>query len=224
MPIDIDELLAILPRLVRENDTVKGAIISALSGVVATHEDILMVIGEMDKRFEKVDQRFEKVDQRFEKMDQKWSTMFREVLWMRKGLASLGNRSGHKTEKIILSFWREILQNRFGVDIDGITELVLLEQVGARKTPVEIQFDMYAPGDPPHLFELKFHPSRDDINNFVAKAAKFEKAKGQVPELVLIGQEIPPAVKRYAENLGIHVLEPDPEPPEVWEIPSEEPN
>ena len=38
--IDIDELLKILPKLIRENDTIKGAILSALSGIVATHEDI----------------------------------------------------------------------------------------------------------------------------------------------------------------------------------------
>ncbi len=46
--IDIDELLRILPQLIRENDTVKGAIITALSGVVATHEDIERVIDEFD--------------------------------------------------------------------------------------------------------------------------------------------------------------------------------
>jgi hypothetical protein len=35
--IDIDELLEIPPKLIRENDTEKGAINSALFGVVATH-------------------------------------------------------------------------------------------------------------------------------------------------------------------------------------------
>ena len=50
--INIENLLKILPKLVRENDTVKGAIITALTGVVATHEDIKEMIHEMDKRFE----------------------------------------------------------------------------------------------------------------------------------------------------------------------------
>ncbi|MBD3214146.1 MAG: hypothetical protein GF311_16170 [Candidatus Lokiarchaeota archaeon] len=57
--IDIDELLKILPKLIRENDTVKGAIISALSGVVATHEDIVELNKAMDKRFEAMDKRFD---------------------------------------------------------------------------------------------------------------------------------------------------------------------
>ncbi|HMF34128.1 MAG TPA: hypothetical protein VKK79_22075, partial [Candidatus Lokiarchaeia archaeon] len=58
MSIDIDELLKILPQLIRENDTVKGAILTALSGVVATHLDVEMVIQAMEKRFEAVDRQF----------------------------------------------------------------------------------------------------------------------------------------------------------------------
>jgi len=65
MSIDIDELLKILPQLIRENDTVKGAILTALSGVVATHADVEMVIQAMEKRFEAVDRRFEAVDRQF---------------------------------------------------------------------------------------------------------------------------------------------------------------
>ena len=53
--IDIDELLKILPKLIRENDTIKGAILSALSGIVATYEDIQELVTQMDKRFEAQD-------------------------------------------------------------------------------------------------------------------------------------------------------------------------
>ncbi|MBD3215267.1 MAG: hypothetical protein GF311_21850 [Candidatus Lokiarchaeota archaeon] len=81
--IDIDELLKILPKLIRENDTVKGAIISALSGVVATHDDIVKLTEAMDKRFEQMDKRFEfiidrmdkraeQVDKRFEQVDKRF--------------------------------------------------------------------------------------------------------------------------------------------------------
>ncbi len=70
MKIDVDELLKILPQLIRENDTVKGAILTALSGVMATREDIKDVIREMDKRFEamqqQMDKRFEAVNNHFE--------------------------------------------------------------------------------------------------------------------------------------------------------------
>ncbi len=65
MNIDVDELIKILPQLIRENDAVRGAILSALSGVVATREDIKDMIREMDRRFEMVEKRFEMVDKRF---------------------------------------------------------------------------------------------------------------------------------------------------------------
>src|SRR5271157_41705 len=78
MDFDIDELLRILPQLIRENDTVKGAIITALSGVVATHEDIERVIEEADRRFEAADRRFEALQQqlndRFEAADRRFET------------------------------------------------------------------------------------------------------------------------------------------------------
>ncbi len=61
MNIDVDELIKILPQLIRENDAVRGAILSALSGVVATREDIKDMIREMDRRFEGVDKRFEMI-------------------------------------------------------------------------------------------------------------------------------------------------------------------
>jgi hypothetical protein len=62
--IDIDDLLKILPKLIRENDAVKGAIISALSGVVATHDDIVELNKAMEQR---LDKRLEAMEQRLNK-------------------------------------------------------------------------------------------------------------------------------------------------------------
>jgi predicted nuclease with TOPRIM domain len=77
--INIDELLKVLPKLIRENDRVKGAIISALSGVVATHEDIVQLTKTMDDRFERMDNRFnsiqQRMDDRFERMDNRFNSM-----------------------------------------------------------------------------------------------------------------------------------------------------
>jgi hypothetical protein len=77
--INIDELLKVLPRLIRENDTVKGAIITALSGVVATREDIKDLMREMDRRFEKMDKRFEQMDKRFEQMQKQMDKRFEQM-------------------------------------------------------------------------------------------------------------------------------------------------
>ena len=61
-----EEFLKLLPKLIREDDEVKGAILTALSGVVATKDDIAKIIEHSDKRFESMDRRFESMDKRFE--------------------------------------------------------------------------------------------------------------------------------------------------------------
>ncbi len=67
-----EEFLRLLPKLIQEDNQVKGAIITALSGVVATKDDIKQVIEEFDKRFEAMDKRFEamqiQMDKRFERV------------------------------------------------------------------------------------------------------------------------------------------------------------
>jgi len=49
-----EEFLRLLPKLIREDDKVKGAIISALSGVMSTKSDIEKIIEHSEKRFEEL--------------------------------------------------------------------------------------------------------------------------------------------------------------------------
>src|SRR6056297_3523195 len=90
--IDLEWLKKQLPKLVRESDEIKGAIISALSGVVATHEDIKELTRTMDKRFEKMDKRFEKMDKRFEKMDKRFEKMDKRFEKMDKRFEKMDKR------------------------------------------------------------------------------------------------------------------------------------
>ncbi|MHA1282343.1 MAG: hypothetical protein ACTSQP_07510 [Promethearchaeota archaeon] len=75
-----EEFLKLLPKLIREDDQVKGAIITALSGVVATKEDIREVIKEFDKRFEILEKQFEASQrewrERFESSQKEWRERF----------------------------------------------------------------------------------------------------------------------------------------------------
>jgi len=71
--IDKNELLKLLPKLIREDDEIKGAIITALSGVVTTKEDIERIIENSNRRFEAMDKRFEAMDKRFETMDKRFA-------------------------------------------------------------------------------------------------------------------------------------------------------
>lgn len=65
-----EDFLKLLPKLIVEDNEVKGAIITALSGVMATKHDIERIIEHSDKRFEKIDKRFEKMDERIEKLQE----------------------------------------------------------------------------------------------------------------------------------------------------------
>ncbi len=80
--IDKNELLKLLPKLIREDDEIKGAIITALSGVVATKEDIVRIIENSNRRFEAMDKRFEAMDKRFEAMDKRFEAL---IVQMNKG-------------------------------------------------------------------------------------------------------------------------------------------
>ena len=67
--VDKNELLKLLPKLIREDDEIKGAIITALSSVVATKEDIVRLIENSNRRFEEINKRFEEINKRFEEME-----------------------------------------------------------------------------------------------------------------------------------------------------------
>ena len=67
-----EEFLKLLPKLIQEDNEVKGAIITALSGVMATKDDIERVIRNSNQRFEEVNQRFEEINQRFEEVNQRF--------------------------------------------------------------------------------------------------------------------------------------------------------
>ena len=76
--IDKNELLKLLPKLIREDDEIKGAIITALSGVVATKEDIASLIEHSNRRFEEIEKRFEEIEKRFEETHRRFEEAAKE--------------------------------------------------------------------------------------------------------------------------------------------------
>ena len=75
-----EDFLHLLPKLIREDDEVKGAIITALSSIMATKIDIEKIIEHSDKRFEAMqkdmDKHFEAMDKRFEAMQKDMDKRF----------------------------------------------------------------------------------------------------------------------------------------------------
>ena len=59
-----EDFLKLLPKLIVEDNEVKGAIITALSGVMATKHDIERVIEHSDKRFEALQKQVNEINER----------------------------------------------------------------------------------------------------------------------------------------------------------------
>lgn len=98
--IDKNELLKLLPKLIREDDEIKGAIITALSGVVATKEDIERLIEQSNRRFGEMNSRFEEVNQRFEEVNQRFQEAARERKDMRDSMIVLRETVGEVLQKV----------------------------------------------------------------------------------------------------------------------------
>ena len=171
--IDIDELIRILPKLIRENDTVKGAIISALSGVVATRDDIKELIREMDKRFEAMDKRFEamqqQIDKGFTETNKKFETVFRRLDEIAIGAdVSFELFCIDMIKNIFKAEGRPvpyIEQRRHFVDPN--------HDVHPDTTDVEI--DLFYP-DPPLIGEVTYRASTmDKLDTFIKKIAFMER-------------------------------------------------
>ena len=98
--IDKNELLKLLPKLIREDDEIKGAIITALSGVVATKEDIASLIEHSNRRFEQIEKRFEQIEKRFEEIHRRFEEAAKERRDMQDSMVVLRETMGEVLQKV----------------------------------------------------------------------------------------------------------------------------
>ncbi len=92
--IDLNELIRILPQLIRENDTVKGAIITALSGVMATHEDIERIIAINHEDIERIIAiNHEELIDLNAKMDERFAAQHQEIVGLNGKMDNLETKT-----------------------------------------------------------------------------------------------------------------------------------
>ena len=94
------EFLKLLPKLIREDDEIKGAIITALSGVVATKEDITRVIEHSNRRFEEINNRFEDNNKRFEEINKRFEAAAKERSDIQDSVMVLGGTVGKVLQEV----------------------------------------------------------------------------------------------------------------------------
>ncbi len=174
--IDVKKLIDILPKLIRENDTVKGAMITALSGVVATKDDIKALIAEMDKRFEAVDKRFEAVDKRFEAARQRTDAQHDKVMSI---LTDIKDAIGIPFEQFARNVVSRILAGEGTTGVE-LKKTRLKDPKGlVFPSTREVEIDGLS-DDPPVIVEITtILRDREKVEKFLAKKAFIEKQRGR---------------------------------------------
>jgi hypothetical protein len=184
--IDIDELLKILPKLIRENDTVKGAIISALSGVVATHEDIVelnkamdkrfeAIQKSMDKRFEAMDKRFEAMDKRFEAMDKRFDAIRVDISELKSMLGNIQKTLGKPFEQFARNVVVRILEGEGMENVQLVSKKFKDSERYVSEGIEEVEIDGFSL-TPPIVVEItSILRNREKVNKFLRKKEFLEK-------------------------------------------------
>jgi len=205
--IDKNELLKQLPRLIREDDEIKGAIISALSGVVTTKDDIKSVIELLDKRFEAMDKRFEalqkQINERFEAVQIQINTDYKEL---RSAIDNLGGRVGRGAETMVLKLLKQYNKIK-DVEISQLEQKELIDEGGiiftkGYRTDVDILMD----NGKTILIEIKFKADNRDIYHFVQVGKLYEHLYTKPDELWLLTFEISPKNFEVAAQFPVKLI------------------
>ena len=210
-----EEFLKLLPQLIRESDEVKGAIVTALSGVVATKSDIEKVIEHSDRRFEAMDKRFEKrfnaMDKRFEILIEKIDPGFEEARKERGLLGvkldSFTSRGGEELENAILYLLNDELI-RENIQASKITKEHLIDREGKIFWEnYNSDIDILIQDGKTILIEIKYHPDNRDGYHLMKNAELFKlQFNKDYDKLMIICLEITKTNLDQIEKNGIKVI------------------
>ena len=189
--LDEDQLIEILSRLFKTSDKIKGAILTILSGVVATKEDLHEVKkelkDEMDKRFDDVDNRLNQMDKKIEDFKLEVKESLAEI---KSSINNLGDRTGKGTQKMIL----ELLKQSHKIQSDLITKI-------SNKTIVDSEGEIFIKGYSTDidilmengktiLIEIKFKGDLRDLIHFFKVSKLYESKYKKPDELWFVCAEI----------------------------------
>ncbi|MHA1294388.1 MAG: hypothetical protein ACTSQJ_17220 [Promethearchaeota archaeon] len=220
-----EEFLKLLPKLIRDDDEVKGAIITALSGIVATKEDIKELIKEFDKRFEtmqkQMNERFEAMDKRFETMQKQMNERFEamdkrfEALQIQidtnynklKGsIDNLGGRTGKSHEKMVIKLLQQYNKLK-DIDINKIKQIEIIDEKGTIfPEGYRTDIDVLMENGKTILIEIKFKADNRDIYHFVQVSKLYEKIYKKPDELWILTFEISPKTYEVSTKYPVKVI------------------
>ena len=206
-----EEFLRLLPKLIREDDEVKGAIITALSGVVATKDDITRIIDHSDRRFEAIDKRFEAIDKRFEDLIGQIGKGFedakRERMIIDSKIEAISSRGSESLEKTILYLLNDKLIQE-NIQTAKIKKEELLDREGTIFWEnYNTDIDVLIQNGKTILIEVKYHPDNRDGFHLLKNARLYKlQFKKDYDNLMIICLEIKRINLEQIEKQGIKVI------------------
>jgi len=199
-----EEFLKLLPELIRKDDEVKGAIITALSGVVATKDDITRIIEHSDRRFEAIDKRFEAL---IGQINKGFEDAKRESMIIGSKIESLSRKGGEYLENTILYLLNdELIQEN--IQFSKIKKEKLLDKEGKIFWEnYNTDIDVLIQNGKTILIEIKYHPDNRDGFHLLKNARLFKlQFKKDYDNLILICLEIKRINLEQIEKQGIKVI------------------
>jgi len=199
-----EDFLKLLPKLIRESDEVKGAIITALSGVVATKDDIARIIEHSDRRFEAMDKRFEIL---IEQMNRGFEEARKERLQIDVKLETLGGRSGVNLENTILYLLKDKLIQE-NIQESEIKKEFLIDREGKIFWKnYNSDIDVLIKDSKTILIEIKYFADNRDGYHLLKNAELFKHQYNQDYDgLMIICLEINQINLNQIEQQGIKVI------------------
>ena len=152
--IDIEELIEVLPELIRTNERIKGAILAALSGVLPTSEDLHRLMDESAEKFNAIlkegqeeakaaRERFEKSKQRFDRIDEHLANNNQHLANNDQHLANIDEHLANIDEhlgKINERFDNLIADNDLAFEVSAMNFIARLENSDPKKFRIRSTF------------------------------------------------------------------------------------
>ncbi|WP_457557442.1 hypothetical protein [Candidatus Harpocratesius sp.] len=208
---DLHFFKEILPQLIREDDAVKGAIITALSGVIATREDIQDLMTEMDQRFEKMDQRFEKMEtyiaDLITSMNKKFDQQSELLKSLKLDIARIESKEGRAIEILTRDLLKATLKLK-NINPETIESVTLIDKEGVVFYPgYRTDIDIIMENGDICLIELKATGNADDIAHFLQNVKLYSYIYKKTPtKLIFAAIRINSELIRIAEEQNIKLL------------------
>ena len=214
-----EEFLKLLPKLIREDNEVKGAILTALSGVVATKEDVTRIIEHSDKRFEAVQ---DQMDKRFDAMQDQMDKRFEAIITqMNKGfedarqdreklhvqIATVSSRGGEEFQDTVLNLLKDKLIQE-SIPISDIKRETIVDREGnIFYKDYNTDIDLLIKNEQIILIEIKFKADNRDVYVLIKKGDLYNLLnEKKYDQLMLVCLEINKTNFEQAIKQGIKVI------------------